>query len=170
MLNGVPMQAENGKLTWVKCNQDVLRADVYKGVADAVYNGDSDAKAVGKRIVLPSSFNVRTKHGVYSWQVCYPVRQVCHDLSPVLMLQAGPRHMQQLYQDAMAMVRKTGKPDLFITMTCNPQWREIQEALLPGQQATDRPDIVARVFRLKLAALQHYLMKRHVLGRVGTYM
>ena len=31
--------------------------------------------------------------------------------------QGGPRQMQQLYHDAMATVRKLGKPDLFITFT-----------------------------------------------------
>ena len=45
----------------------------------------------------------------------------------------SPRHMQQCYQDAMAIVGKTGKPDIFLTMTCNPNWKEIQENLLPGQ-------------------------------------
>jgi len=37
----------------------------------------------------------------------------------------SPRNMLQNYQDAMAIVSKFGKPDLFITMTCNPKWREI---------------------------------------------
>ncbi|XP_025271022.1 uncharacterized protein LOC112639908 [Camponotus floridanus] len=50
----------------------------------------------------------------------------------------SPRNMLQNYQDAMAIV---SKPDLFITMTCNPKWREIEENLLPGQQASDRPNI-----------------------------
>ena len=61
----------------------------------------------------------------------------------------SPRNMLQLYQDAMAIVRKYGKPDLFITMTCNPKWCEIEENLLPGQSASDRPDIVARVSNIK---------------------
>jgi len=30
--------------------------------------------------------------------------------------------MQQRFQDAMVMVMKIGKPDLFITFTCNPKW------------------------------------------------
>ena len=54
----------------------------------------------------------------------------------------------------MVIVREYGKPDLFITMTCNPKWREIEENLLPGQSASDTPDIVARVFNLK----KHYLI------------
>jgi len=32
----------------------------------------------------------------------------------------SPRTMQQNFQDAMAIVRELGKPDLFITITCNP--------------------------------------------------
>ncbi len=48
--------------------------------------------------------------------------------------------MQQLYQDGMAIVRKLGKADLFVTFTCNPKWPEIQKELLPGQTANDRPD------------------------------
>jgi len=39
--------------------------------------------------------------------------------------------MLQNYQDAMAIVNKFGKPNLFITMTCNPKWHEIEENLLP---------------------------------------
>lgn len=32
----------------------------------------------------------------------------------------GPRYNVQQYQDAMAIVRKLDKPDLFVTFTCNP--------------------------------------------------
>src|SRR5271155_2427156 len=55
------------------------------------------------------------------------------------------------------------KPDIFLTMTANPNWPEITEQLLwndpvPGQPpskqtAADRPDIVARVFEEKKKAL-----------------
>ena len=38
--------------------------------------------------------------------------------------------MNQLFQDSMAICRAFGKPDLFLTMTANPKWPEIQEALL----------------------------------------
>ena len=48
-----------------------------------------------------------------------------------------------------------GKADYFITMTCNPQWPEIQNQLQKRyhETAENSPDIVARVFRLKLKAL-----------------
>jgi len=34
--------------------------------------------------------------------------------------QGSPRSLLQNYQDAMAMIAKFGKPDLFLTFTCNP--------------------------------------------------
>ena len=68
-------------------------------------------------------------------------------------------------QDAMAIVRSLGKPHLFITVTCNPNWPEIQRELLPGQTAADRPDLVARVFKLKLSEIKDDLFKRGVLGK-----
>jgi hypothetical protein len=39
----------------------------------------------------------------------------------------------------MAIVRQYGKPDLFITMTCNPKSEEIVSALKSGEIANDRP-------------------------------
>ncbi|GBM60953.1 hypothetical protein AVEN_37422-1 [Araneus ventricosus] len=50
--------------------------------------------------------------------------------------------MQQNYQDAMAMVRKFGKPDLFLTFTCNPSWSEILNSMEGVQCPEDRPDII----------------------------
>lgn len=52
--------------------------------------------------------------------------------------------MQAAFQDAMAIVREHGKPDLFITFTANPAWQEITEVLPRGFAAKDRPDVVAR--------------------------
>ena len=70
------------------------------------------------------------------------------------------RNMLQLYQDSMAICRAFHKPDIFLTMTANPNWVEIQEALLKEQTvdghrqtAVDWPDIVARVFEEKKNAL-----------------
>jgi hypothetical protein len=59
----------------------------------------------------------------------------------------------------MSIVRKFGKPDLFLTVTCNPHWREITASFLHGQKPQDRPDIVARVFKQKLNAIIEDLKK-----------
>ena len=42
-------------------------------------------------------------------------------------------NMQQSYQDALAIVCKYGKPDLFITYTCNPKCPEVTENLGPHE-------------------------------------
>ena len=65
----------------------------------------------------------------------------------------SPRFMTQLFQNAMTICRHFHKPDLFLTMTANPKWPEIIHSLFPGQTATDRPDIVSRVFEQKKKAL-----------------
>ena len=62
--------------------------------------------------------------------------------------------MRRRYMDAMALVRRYGKPDIFLTMTCNPNWDEIKNELFPGQTAQDHPDLVARVFWVKLEELK----------------
>ena len=126
---------EQGRLNYVRFNQSSLRADLYRGVADAVSLGDNDMSVVGRRVILPSSFT------------------------------GGPRHMQKLYQDSMSIARRLGKPDLFVTVTCNPKWREIRGALLAGQTAADRPDLSARVFHMKFKAIMEDLTKNHVLER-----
>ena len=46
-----------------------------------------------------------------------------------------------------------GHPDLLITTTTNPDWPEIKDNLLPGQDPQDCPDMVAHVFRLKALKL-----------------
>ena len=54
--------------------------------------------------------------------------------------------MHEYTQDAMTSVRKYGRPDLFITFTCNSSWAAIKEALIYGQTSVDRYDVIARVF------------------------
>ena len=60
--------------------------------------------------------------------------------------------MIQNYQDAMTICRYYGNLDLFITFTCNPKWLEITItiAIIPAQKIENRPDIIARVFKMKL--------------------
>jgi len=76
----------------------------------------------------------------------------------------SPCHMNQLYQDSMDFVRKFGKPDLFITMTCNPNWPEILHELRRGEETNNRPDLTSRVFSMKLNALLKDLLQNDVLG------
>ena len=86
---------EQQRLNYIKMNQQRIRVDLYCGLSDAVAAGDTDSRDLGRKIVLPSSYT-----GI-------------------------PRQMFELYEDAMSIVRKYGKPDLSITFTCNPKWDEI---------------------------------------------
>ena len=67
--------------------------------------------------------------------------------------------MHEKTQDAMTYVKTYGRPDLFITFTCNLKWTEISEVLLPCQAANHRHDIVARIFCQKVIKLMGILTK-----------
>jgi hypothetical protein len=111
------IKIESSRLDYIWNHQKEIRADLYQGLLDSVQAGENKGDNVGKRTVLASSFI------------------------------GGPRDKLRRYLDAMALVRKYGKPDIFLTMTCNPNWEEIKNELKSHQTPQDRPDLVVRVFR-----------------------
>ena len=121
-------------------NQRLIRADLYQGLVDSVVAGETRACMIGKRIVLPPTFI------------------------------GGPWDMRRRYLDAMALVQRFGKPDIFLTMTCNPNWEEIIKELEPGQLPQDRPDLVARVFKAKLEDLKDLIFKKTFFGEVAAHV
>ncbi|KYN21838.1 ATP-dependent DNA helicase PIF1, partial [Trachymyrmex cornetzi] len=135
------VKIEKDRINYCKQNQKQLRAESYQELIDYLANTANNNDAhIGKMIILPSTFI------------------------------GSPRNMLQHYQDAMAIVRKYEKPDLFITMTCNPNWREIRENLLPNQQPADRPDICARVFNIKKNYLIDIIVRQKFFGEVLAYV
>ncbi|XP_019416787.1 PREDICTED: uncharacterized protein LOC109328012 [Lupinus angustifolius] len=70
----------------------------------------------------------------------------------------------------MAIVLNDGKPDIFLTMTCNPSWNEITSELQHFQTAQDRPDLTTRIFRSKFEQLRANVIDKGVLGNVKSYM
>ena len=80
------------------------------------------------------------------------------------------RYYQQLYLDAMALPRKFGKPDIFVTFTCNPKWPEIQTALPPRSHWRFHPDVCARVFMLKLKEFMNDIVINEIFGTVRAYV
>ncbi len=83
-------KVEGQRLRRVRLNQTTLHADQYKGMVDAMQKDGANSTNFGRMVVLPATFA------------------------------GSPHRMNQLYHDSMALVRKFGKPDLFITMMCNP--------------------------------------------------
>ena len=67
--------------------------------------------------------------------------------------------MHESSQDALTYVRKYGRPDLFITFTCNPAWPEIEYRLHHGQSSADRHDLIACVFKRKLSKMVDVITK-----------
>jgi hypothetical protein len=80
------------------------------------------------------------------------------------------RYYQQLYMDAMALPKKFGKPDLFVTFTCNPKWPEIVAALPPNAQWQHHGDIIERVFMLKLKSLLKDIVDDEIFGPVRAFV
>jgi hypothetical protein len=74
-----------------------------------------------------------------------------------------------LYHDAMALPAHFGRPDLFLTMTCNPKWPEITDNLPAGGDPLDHPDLVARVFFSKWMALLSDVTRSHIFGEVLAF-
>jgi hypothetical protein len=68
----------------------------------------------------------------------------------------------------VALCRRFGCPELFVTFTCNAAWPKIVRALsaIPGQHTSDRPNIVDRVFQLKLNLLMDDITKHSFFGPI----
>ncbi|KAM0832574.1 hypothetical protein ACQ4PT_064805 [Festuca glaucescens] len=117
---------DEARLHFIQLSNDDLRSESLQGLVDAVGAGRMDGSSVGKTNILPSSYTGRR------------------------------RYMVENFQDAVAIARVHGCPDIFTTFTCNPKWPEITEAISvePGQKPHNRADITVRVYHMKL---QEYL-------------
>ncbi|UYV71196.1 hypothetical protein LAZ67_8002131 [Cordylochernes scorpioides] len=96
---------------------------------------DRSHALIGRQVILPSSFV------------------------------GSARHMHEYAQDCMAYVHKYGRPDLFITFTCNPEWPEIKLMQFPTQGAFVWHDLFARIFQLKVTKLIDLITKGDVFGK-----
>jgi hypothetical protein len=120
----VTTKTEQNTLNFLVLNQAQLRAELYQRLANMFeHDFRLDITQVGQQIVLPASFR------------------------------DSPHFMMQAYQDAMAIVRSKGIPDVFLTFTCNPNWQEIIAELKPNQTTFECLDLVTRVFQMKVKAL-----------------
>ncbi|KAK9056547.1 hypothetical protein SSX86_023909 [Deinandra increscens subsp. villosa] len=129
---------ERNRLVYFAENQGDLRMDVLRGVEDAISRGDTEGSKIGKRIILPSSFT------------------------------GGPRYMYKHYQDALAICRVHGNPQYFITFTCNANWPEIRREMQKKSRLTsqDCPQVIARVFQMKVDAFIAFLKEESPFGAV----
>ncbi|KAL5179993.1 Replication factor A protein 1 [Glycine soja] len=129
---------ESERLSYIRNNQKKLRVDKYCSLQNSLDTGTAKGLTKGKRVILPSTFV------------------------------GSPRYMDQLYFDGMAICSHVGFPNLFITLTCNPNWLEIRRLLSPlNLKPIDRLDIVSRIFRLKYEQMLSDLTKGQLLGKIN---
>ena len=66
-----------------------------------------------------------------------------------------------------------GYPDLFLTFTCNPAWPEIKRFCQTHVvKSSDRTDVLARMFKLKVASLMRVIKEQRIFGTIvaGGYI
>ena len=133
-------RVEGDRFKFIRNQQSKLRVETYVGLTDALHVRAQDENLkCGRIVILPSTFT------------------------------GSPRNMMQHYQDAMAIVRRFGKPDIFITFTCNVAWPEIVDNIQPWETPNNRPDIVVRVFHAKVQELIRLLTKVEIFGKVLSF-
>ncbi|XP_054282916.1 uncharacterized protein LOC129000066 [Macrosteles quadrilineatus] len=127
---------EGDRLAFIRREQSKLRAELYMNLHDAIRaRAENEGLNVGRQVILPKSF------------------------------QGSYRNLHSNYLDAMSIVRQQGKPDLFITFTCNSNWEEIKSNL-KYEPANMRPDLVVRVFHEKLKDLMKEITDNKIFGTV----
>ena len=92
--------------------------------------------------------------------------------TPVILpatVTGSKRYIQKCLQDALTLTSRFCKPDLFITMTANPKWSEIQDQVPTGISPQGCPDIVDCVFHQKKKKLIKLLEKDQVFGKMRAY-
>ncbi|XP_021991783.1 uncharacterized protein LOC110888572 [Helianthus annuus] len=130
---------ESERLLFIRLQQKNLRSETYDNLKKLGQNGNTDMSNVGTRVLLPSSFT-----GV-------------------------SRYMRENYYDAMAICKWFGYPDFFITITCNPKWSEIKRFLKDTKiNHEDRPDILCRLFKIKLDAIMKDLREKSLFGNASA--
>ena len=130
------LRVERNRLQYVRDNQDTFMSSDYGSLTNYINRlGEDSNVRPGTQVILPSRFP------------------------------GSPRNMHQYYQDAMTIVSAFGKPDLFITITCNPRWPEIVDNL-NGAKPGDRPDLTSRVFKQKLDSMIKDINGGKIFGKV----
>lgn len=76
----------------------------------------------------------------------------------------APRYFHEKLKDAIKICEKHGGPHVFITITCNPQWEEIRRELQSGQSPFHRPELLVRVFKIKLDEIINDIYDENLFG------
>lgn len=137
------LQIELNKLNFLRENQEKLKISTLETVQETLHRkAEGENVDAGKDIILASSY------------------------------QRGHHFMSQRCSDCMAMFAQDGVPDLFITVTANPQWDDYKRLLQQfygeknDHSINDRPDILVRVFQMVLNSILNDIQNKKIFGKV----
>jgi len=133
---------------------------------------DMDAKIEGERLrfIRPHQSKIRVEDYSHLRDAVsndFNPDDISHVILPSTFI-GGPRHMNEYAQDAMAYGRQYGRPDLFITMTCNPKWDDIVKLIPSEQSSIHRHDITERVLRQKHLRMIDVIIKLEIFEPVDA--
>ncbi|XP_076908821.1 uncharacterized protein LOC143565856 [Bidens hawaiensis] len=128
---------ESERLFYIRNQQKKFRCETFENLRLVKDQGKIDVSKIGQRVILPSSFT------------------------------GSARYMLQNYLDAMSLCKRYGFLDFFITITCNPKWPEVKRFLEETTlKPEDRPDILCRLFKIKLDFMIKDIRDNAMLGKV----
>lgn len=116
--------------------QNKYRVHQYSGLAALQSQlGETEESRIGQQIILPALHT------------------------------GSPRNLYKHNPHAFALGTRYGKFDLFITVTAKPKSEGVLQKLFPGQQPSERPDIVNKVFKSSLHDLLNDI-KQGIFGKM----
>ncbi|KAE9303541.1 hypothetical protein PF001_g13498 [Phytophthora fragariae] len=124
-------KCEQEQLRWIASHQAELRADQYRGVQDALLKEATAVLNEGEGLLTEYDRETGTlqhRDGDRRHPVHF-LNQIGKRIVLPPTHSGSSRALYKYYQDSMAIVREYGKPDVFVTMTCNPTWEEIEEKI-----------------------------------------
>ncbi|XP_074293042.1 uncharacterized protein LOC141619937 [Silene latifolia] len=91
------IKIETTRLDFIKCNQKTIRAELYQGIIDSYNADETNVSNIGHYYILPAGFI------------------------------GCDRDLRCRYLNSMGLVQRNGKPDIFLTITCNPIGLKLNE-------------------------------------------
>ena len=134
------VKIEDNNLNFHRNNQNRLRVERYQGLLDYLNEDNNNNRQPGIPVILPATFP------------------------------GSARNMVQNYQDALSIVAKYGKPDLFVTITCNPRWPEITNNLPAGESPYNAPHLTVRVFKMYFDRIMNEIWQQGLFGRISNFI
>ena len=133
------LKVEKSQLEYLRHNQTRLKSEKYSILKRFLRFNCDQNVQIGRQVILPSGFV------------------------------GSPRNLHQLFLDSMALVQHFGRPDYFVTFTCNPDWPHIKNNIADRQTTYNRPDIVARVFHATVNQFLREIVEKKFFGPVVAY-